>query len=78
MKYYFVKALCLPFPREWFIFNKWISTDKEKLIEKVRSDLEEEVFMRPTTLKLDEDGWLIINGDESEEKWLQLNELTEV
>lgn len=77
MKYYIIQSFNLPFVREWNIYNNWFSTDKSKLIERVRRDLEEEALLEPTTLVESDGGWLICNNDTSE-KWLRITELEEI
>lgn len=62
----------MPFEREWNIYNGWISSDRNLLIERVRKDLESEVLLEPTTLT-EVDGWLLVNN--SLEKWLFVSEL---
>lgn len=71
-KYYVVKTIHLPFVRESSIFNGWISDDKDRLIELVRINIEQNSF-KPTKIELTEDNWLIVNG--SSEQWLNLIEL---
>jgi hypothetical protein len=72
MKYYYVKSINLPFEKEWGIYGKWISTNKNSLIERIRKDLEFEVLFEKTTLT-EKDGWLFVN--DSKEKWLFIGEL---
>lgn len=76
MPFYIVKTFDTQFRREWDIYSNWISTDKERLIEKVRMDLETEVLMEPVLLSEDSEGFLLVNGNPSQ--WLLLFELTEI
>ncbi|MHA7608399.1 hypothetical protein ACV0BM_006035 [Elizabethkingia meningoseptica] len=72
MKYYYVKSINLPFSKEWNIYNNWVSSDRNLLIEKIRQDLEAEVLFEKTTLT-ENDGWLLVNN--STDKWLMICEL---
>ena len=59
----------------WDIYNNLFSTDKSKLIEAVRKDLEDHCLMEPTTITESKEGWLLVNG--KDDRWLRITELIE-
>lgn len=76
-KMFIIQSVNLPFHREWSVFNDWVSSDKNTLIENVRKYLEDD-YKSIIKIEILRDGWLsiIVNGKVSdEENWLRIQEL---